>query len=1319
MLQSVPPRRIVLFLVFFTILLMPFHSGTSQLAAQSGFAENAGSKPGTALLQQARDTGEISVIVHFAASFSAEAIESRPQRAAQLTAVAVVRDGLLARQQQAVLQLNRTYRYIPHVAITTNAAGLEALLADEQVLGVYADLTASRQMDVSNGIIGSPAVWNSGYTGTGTVVAVLDDGFDSEHPHFSGRVAGEACFSTNAGGRTSLCPEGQPEVIGEGAAGACANCDHGIHVAGIVTGSGTNAGRDIKGVAKDAGVLGIQVFGVNENNETDARFSDIIKGLEWTLDQKIEENLNVVAANMSLGGGRFFNICDASLPALKDIADLLTQANIAVIAASGNDGFTDSMSIPACISSIISVGNTETGKYAGTVLDRVRSTSNTAPFLDLFAPGQIIESAVNNAAYGAKGGTSMAAPHVAGAWALIRQKYPNAPVVTVLQMLQDTGVQITDTRNNINLTFSRIQADDAMLGAPVISAGLSHTSFRATANSSYSLSLTLQNTGERMLQAQLTDVPGGGSLRMAAHPHHALQQSANRQGVLPAGGEASLSGNRLTHHISGLSGTPLHGLHAGLPHEPQQCAMPVAPPFWNSRSGVLDYIWTNDPLGNLYGSNLRGNEAFAQHFPIAEPILLKGIDVLIGRKAGSAGTALFQVLDFNSKSVLKSVSVPMDELPDGFSRSHIPFPEPLTADADILVVLDVTGFDTHDPPAYDFALLSSIIGDISAPAEPTQIRDESGWRTGFMHEIGFFLCTDTQPGFTISYTATSANIAENEAEQIQLTLNMGDVNPGTYERTLQIYSNDPLNPVYEIPVTVQVEESFAGTFEGPDEAWRFVGSPVAGATYAELLAPVWTQGSAGSDAPSGDPTVLFYNGSAFVPVADLAEEMPAGAGLAVYFFGADNISQPDVITWPKVLPLNGFEHPGDVDVSPLLNQGTEVFTLLGNPFSEPISYDGFIPPALPGSSGIGDVIYVYDHNFNPDPFAEPDQSGGLAAGGGYRAWNGLAGSLAGGEIGAFQSFFVYSTTTGGASLTIPQTARVPAGGETRPQSDPVLQLAARVNGREADDLWLSFSDTGSFSRNPKDAVMLWPLDYAPFLVLYTLPQADADADTAPDALTIKNLPSETDESISLPLFIQAWQPGTTGWQPLSGDAEMKWLHTETLPENHDFVLEDLHTGTRINLRDNPAYSFYLDMGAGGRTAALPPDPRQNKTLKKVVVPAAGLTAEGARFLLHIDPQPLSDTETPSDLPGEVQLSQNYPNPFNPATVISYALPAPADVRLEVFNVQGQRVAVLQQGRQAAGMHQVQFDASALSSGLYLYRLQTGETAITRKMMFLK
>lgn len=84
-----------------------------------------------------------------------------------------------------------------------------------------------------------------------------------------------------------------------------------------------------------------------------------------------------------------------------------------------------------------------------------------------------------------------------------------------------------------------------------------------------------------------------------------------------------------------------------------------------------------------------------------------------------------------------------------------------------------------------------------------------------------------------------------------------------------------------------------------------------------------------------------------------------------------------------------------------------------------------------------------------------------------------------------------------------------------------------------------------------------------------------------------------------------------------------------------------------------------------------------------------------------------------------ELSQNYPNPFNPTTTIAYSLKQAADVALEVFNVTGQKVATLAEGRQPAGQYDVNFDAADFASGIYFYTLKANGQSLTRKMVLMK
>ncbi len=115
--------------------------------------------------------------------------------------------------------------------------------------------------------------------------------------------------------------------------------------------------------------------------------------------------------------------------------------------------------------------------------------------------------------------------------------------------------------------------------------------------------------------------------------------------------------------------------------------------------------------------------------------------------------------------------------------------------------------------------------------------------------------------------------------------------------------------------------------------------------------------------------------------------------------------------------------------------------------------------------------------------------------------------------------------------------------------------------------------------------------------------------------------------------------------------------------------------------------------------------------------AGGISAWSTTSYFTTNPQ----TSVPDEknIPSVFSLSQNYPNPFNPTTLISYGLPHSSHVNIAVFNLLGQRVALLGDGDEAAGYHDVTFDGKGLASGVYLYRIQAGEFVQTRKLVLMK
>lgn len=345
----------------------------------------------------------------------------------------------------------------PLAVAEVDRRALERLSRDPNVARVVPDRLMQAFLPDSTKLLHIPDAWaQAGEKGDGVSVAILDTGVQSKHPFLAGRIAAEACFSSNsqATGAKSLCPNGQNEQVGPGAGEACdyravtPNCVHGTHVAGIAAGAnGRSDVGPLDGVAPAAKIVAVQVFSRFDGEKTcgkgvktciSAFTSDVLKGLLFV--ERIRDEAKVAAVNLSLGGGKATEACDLQTP-YAEIIDRMTREGLAIVAASGNNGFVGAVTEPACVKSAITVG--ATGKD-GAIDKRY---SNTSAQIDLVAPGtQILSSAGNG--YYKLDGTSMAAPHVAGLFALLKAKAPNASVADLLATIARTGVPVTDPRSN-------------------------------------------------------------------------------------------------------------------------------------------------------------------------------------------------------------------------------------------------------------------------------------------------------------------------------------------------------------------------------------------------------------------------------------------------------------------------------------------------------------------------------------------------------------------------------------------------------------------------------------------------------------------------------------------------------------------------------------------------------------------------------------------------------------------------------------------------------------------------------------------------------
>ncbi|HSF40627.1 MAG TPA: S8 family serine peptidase, partial [Thermoanaerobaculia bacterium] len=447
----------------------PAALSAAEASAQAKAQEHVSPTPPAvwrSLREKAASQGSVRVLVRVGAVFAPEGrLDNAQAIESQRRAIDTAQDAVLDQLDRVDAKVNARFEYIPFLALTVDAEALDRLAALPEVSGIAEEILERPSLASSNIVIGTNVAVTQGLTGNGQVVAVLDTGVDKTHPFFAGgKVVSEACYSTTGSGTTSLCPGGAPESTAPGSGVSCPagtyGCDHGTHVAGIAAGNdGTGPGF---GVARGAGIIAIQVFSLDTyycggSGCVGSWPSDQIRALERVYE--LADDFDIAAVNMSLGGGLYYSreSCDFDNAARKAAIDNLRSIDVATVISSGNSGYYGYISAPACISSAISVGATNDA-------DTVAYFSNIASFLDLLAPGVDVTSSVPGGGTASFNGTSMAAPHVAGAWAVLKQANPGATVSDILGILRNTAVSISAVGVS---DMRRINLGKAVLSGPL------------------------------------------------------------------------------------------------------------------------------------------------------------------------------------------------------------------------------------------------------------------------------------------------------------------------------------------------------------------------------------------------------------------------------------------------------------------------------------------------------------------------------------------------------------------------------------------------------------------------------------------------------------------------------------------------------------------------------------------------------------------------------------------------------------------------------------------------------------------------------------
>ena len=275
-------------------------------------------------------------------------------------------------------------------------------------------------------------------TGAGVGVAILDTGIDENHPEFAGRIVATA---NELGGSSAQDDEG-----------------HGTSVAGVIGGA-------TQGVAPQALLWAVKVSDSTGHSTT----TTVLNGLNAVYSSRNQFG-GVRVVNMSLGGGGPFNsACDSQFPSLAQVVSQMVSAGIIVFASSGNDGFTNGVEQPACLSQAVAVGAVYDANVGGVTWgppsgchdsssapDQITCFSDSGVPLAILAPGAFITTAKLGGGFNtAFSGTSAAAPYASGVAALILSLKPTTTATALALALATTGRPLTDVNQ---ITRDRIDA---------------------------------------------------------------------------------------------------------------------------------------------------------------------------------------------------------------------------------------------------------------------------------------------------------------------------------------------------------------------------------------------------------------------------------------------------------------------------------------------------------------------------------------------------------------------------------------------------------------------------------------------------------------------------------------------------------------------------------------------------------------------------------------------------------------------------------------------------------------------------------------------
>lgn len=382
---------------------------------------------------------------------------------------------------------------------------------------IWLDRKVGSLLDESAPQIGAPQAWGAGVTGEGITVAVLDSGIDTNHPDLAGTVVQEADFADTG---TTLDEAG-----------------HGTHVAATVAATGAASDGLRQGIAHEADLLNGKVLDATGSGS----MSGVISGMEWAAEQGAD------IVNMSLGVRGSYT--DGTDPASTAVNNLTDQYGTLFVISAGNAGGEGTITTPAAADKALAVGAVDKSDVLAGFSSRGPRAGDFAIKPDVTAPGVDIVAARASGtdmgnpvdeSYTAMNGTSMAAPHVAGAAALLMQEYPDWTPEEITAALTSTS-EPSSNATVYEQGTGRVAIDRALdhrVFATTDSLSMGHFPYPQDETEPVTKSITYRNISEAdvtlSLSVDIADEDG-------AAPAPGMFELVADEVTVPAGGTADVN----------------------------------------------------------------------------------------------------------------------------------------------------------------------------------------------------------------------------------------------------------------------------------------------------------------------------------------------------------------------------------------------------------------------------------------------------------------------------------------------------------------------------------------------------------------------------------------------------------------------------------------------------------------------------------------------------------------------------------------------------------------------------------------------------------